>query len=176
MTSLAERLAQDGTTPDRAIFFYRPTGDYGCLSNFSSHSINALYPFAVPGRRMETLNYLTGEHRFQAMKAKTTEEHLRVARAPSAFEAKTRGQSVDLRDGWGNNYGDICYLVMLEVVMTKARQNPDVMAALEQTGTLYIYEDSPTDDIWGVRFREDYRGKNLLGIAWMQARYLLLGK
>lgn len=36
-----------------------------------------------------------------------------------------------------------------------------------------IYEDSPTDDIWGWRFQQSYTGKNLLGRCWMDVREVL---
>jgi ribA/ribD-fused uncharacterized protein len=170
-----DRLEVDGTSEDRAIFFYGALGSsrFGCFSNFSRHVVLLSYP--TDKRLVKTQAYYpTGEHRFQAMKATSAGDHIAIAQASTPKEAKRLGRSIDLRPGWGDSYGDLCYLVMLEIVMTKARQHSDVMEALKLTGSKFIYEDSPIDDIWGVRKGDDYSGKNLLGLAWMQARYLLL--
>jgi predicted NAD-dependent protein-ADP-ribosyltransferase YbiA (DUF1768 family) len=59
---------------------------------------------------------------------------------------------------------------MLEVTTAKARQHADIGKALEVTFDRPIYEDSPVDDIWGVRYRNNYQGKNLLGRCWMETR------
>jgi ribA/ribD-fused uncharacterized protein len=152
------------------VLFYHATGRYGAFSNFSGHTVE----LQVPSQKRRRV-YATGEHRFQAMKAITVKDHTWVAKAISAFDAKKRGgpRGIELRDGWGNDYGDLCWYVMLELVIAKAQQHPEVLRLLRRTGDRPIYEDSPTDDIWGWRYREDYRGKNLLGRCWMTARDLL---
>lgn len=176
--NIESRLTLDGLRgPGDAIFFFRAEDEWGEFSNFSEHSLTLPVPFMDDGPGRPTLGtYPTGEHRFQAMKARTMKDHIAVVNTATPLLSKQAGRSIDLRDGWGNSYGDLCYLVMLETVMAKARANESVMAALDQTGRRWLYEDSPTDDIWGVRHRNDYRGKNLLGLAWMEARAFLLGR
>jgi ribA/ribD-fused uncharacterized protein len=161
-----ERLAADGFEAP-PVLFYRPGDDWGWLSNFWRGDLALPDPFTGERRA-----YPTGEHRYQAMKATDRDAHDWVAAAPTPGEAKDRGRAVALRDGWGERYGDLCYLVMLELVLTKGAQYP-LREALAATGERGIYEDSPTDDIWGWRCGADHRGRNLLGRCWMQARHLL---
>jgi N-glycosidase YbiA len=166
----ADRLAQDGVEGE-PILFYSEDDEYGCFSNFSDHSV------VLPDRwGRENQWYKTGEHAFQARKMTTMVQHDQVRDARTAFHAKKcggpRGVGV-MRDGWGNNYGDLCWYVMLEVVTAKTIQHHEVWEALHDSRGQHIYEDSPVDDIWGWRFRNDYRGKNLLGRAFMTARDII---
>lgn len=165
-----ERLKKDGVFGE-PILFYRPQDRWGIFSNFSLHPIIALHPFT--GKPTE---YATTEHRYQAMKATSDVEHNWVNESSTAFESKKRGAKVELREGWGNSYGDLCYFVMLEALLLKARQHQELLNALSRARSVFghIYEDSPTDDIWGWRYREDHRGKNLLGRALMQTGDILL--
>lgn len=160
------RLKQDGDP--HPVLFYAPHDNLGEFSNFSDHEIWLPHPFGP-----SMINYETGEHRYQAMKAKTAEQHDYVADSMGPAEAKMRGRTVDLRDHWGDTDQDYCYLVMCEVVLVKALQYPEILASLMLTGNHMIYEDSPTDDIWGWRFQSSYSGRNLLGLAWMHARGIL---
>lgn len=162
-----ERIERDGLTED-PIEFYGREGDLFYFSNFSHHTIVLPCPFSGG-----LIDYPTGEHRFQAMKASTKEEHDWVVASATPSEAKKRGRKVQLREGWGNKRFDLCYYVMLEIVLTKANSHDEVLIGLLQTNGRPIWEDSPTDDIWGIRYRNDYRGKNLLGEAWMQAREII---
>jgi ribA/ribD-fused uncharacterized protein len=137
-------------------------------SNFSLHSIRLLDPWTGKPRV-----YKTCEHRYQAMKANSQAEHDWVCEAPTAFESKERGREVKLRLMWGEHYGSYAWYVMWEVVMAKAMQHADVREWLLSTGDRPIYEDSPVDDIWGWRYENDHRGRNLLGRCWMQVRAVL---
>lgn len=159
-----ERLEHDKVPPDvEPVLFYG-----GPFSNFSKHSIWLPNPFTGKA----TL-YATGEHRFQAMKGKTVQVHDDIAGQPRPVDAKHAGGACDLRPGWGNDVGSLCWYVMLEVVLHKALQHGEVRRALDATGQRPMYEDSPVDDIWGWRFQEDHRGKNLLGRCWMRTRTIL---
>lgn len=168
----AERLTHDGWTGVNPVLFYRPRDPFGCLSQFSRHKIVLPNPWT---RKLYI--YEGGEWRFQALKGTSERDHEYVCAAETATEAKFRGSpkgNITFRDDWGNSYGDICWYVMLEVCIAKALQHPEVQQALADTGERPIYEDSPTDDIWGWRKRHDYRGKNLLGEAWMQTRAMIV--
>ena len=169
MTTKEERIEQDGLS-EEPILFYSGRGEgFECFSNFSAHSLFIPSPWTG-----EIHWYKTGEHRYQAMKAVCQEDHDLVASSPSPRVAKTNGRNIELREDWGDLYGDLCYQVMLEVVMAKALQNEAVYHALmlESDGRA-IWEDSPYDASWGIRKGDDYSGSNLLGRAWMHTREVL---
>lgn len=159
----SERLQLDGDF--NPVLFYAPKSRLGLFSNFSEHPVKAVDPWTNKPR-----TYQTGEHRYQAMKANNVDDHEYVLEINDPGAAKNRGRQVELRAGWGNNFPDLCWYVMLEVVTLKARQNIDVLMELADTQNHVIYEDSPIDDIWGWRYQTSYNGKNLLGRCWMQAR------
>lgn len=163
-----ERLEQDGWGGVEPILFYSPRDPFGCLSNFSKHTVRLPDPWTGNFR-----TYATGEHRFQALKGTSREDHDYVLKAGHPSEAQKRGGplgKITFRDDWGNNYGDMCWYVMLELCFAKALQHREVQRTLDATGEALIYEDSPTDDIWGWRYSTSYTGKNLLGRCWMQVR------
>lgn len=169
-----ERLLKDGHLGIEPVEFYGPSdhlpdlGNVGVFSNFSAHTVRLVNPWTgLPEV------YATGEHRFQAMKAITQEDHDYVAASDNPGQSKKRGRQIHLRSGWGSSYGDLCWYVMTEVTLAKAIQHPEVGIILASTSGRPIWEDSPTDDIWGIRFEGDYRGKNLLGNAWEQVRAIM---
>lgn len=168
--NLQERLELDGYNPicDDPIFFYGKRNDYGEFSNFSPHEIQLLHPFTGLVQR-----YSTAEHRYQACKAtnKTDHDIIRAQARPS--DTKKLGRQIQLRESWGNDYGDLCWYVMFELVLAKFSQHDHLQKLLLSTDDRLIYEDSPTDDIWGIRYAQDYRGKNLLGRVLMEVREIL---
>lgn len=172
-----ERLKRDGYGGVRPVLFYGPKNPNGLGSNFSKHAVWLPHP-----QTGKLTRYPTGEHRFQAMKATDARCHDAIANQPTAGKSKEAGgprSSVEgfvLRDGWGNNYGDLCWYVMAELVLAKALQHEDVQRWLTWTEEAPIYEDSPVDDIWGWRYEQSYTGKNLLGRCWMLTRGILKEK
>lgn len=164
-----QRLDRDGAIDP--ILFYNHLDEHGDFSNFDTrHPIDMPHPFT-----MRVVTYPGGEWRYQACKGRDQEAHDYVLAAPTAFESKLRGNEIALRTHWGNNQGDICWFVMCELLTAKVLQHSDVMELLAETGQRWIYEDSPTDDIWGWRFHQSHSGKNLLGLGWMHTRALVLG-
>jgi ribA/ribD-fused uncharacterized protein len=159
-----ERLIAEGYDPEVVVpeLFYR-SSTLG--SNFSPHSVKMLNPWTS-----SPTVYRTCEHRYQAMKATTLADHDYVNAANRPIDSKNRGREIQLREGWGEHYGDFCWYVMFEVVLAKTLQHAEVRRWLKSTGDRPIYEDSPTDDIWGWRYGNDHRGRNLLGRSWMQIR------
>jgi ribA/ribD-fused uncharacterized protein len=162
-----QRLEADGYAGIEPVLFYR-SKTLG--SNFSPHRVRYLDPWEGKPRV-----YKTCEHRYQAMKATTAKDHEYVCgylEDPNntPLSSKGRGREIKLREGWGEHYGDFCWYVMFEVVLGKTLQHAEVQRWLRSTGDRPIYEDSPVDDIWGWRYRDDYRGRNLLGRCWMQVR------
>lgn len=167
-----ERLVRDEWQGIEPILFYRPENAFGCLSMFSAH------PIILPDPWTGALRiYEGGEWRFQALKGQTQSCHDYVCEARSASAAKWRGgpkSRLVFREDWGDDHGHICWYVMLEACLAKALQHVEVQDALSATGERLIYEDSPSDAIWGWRDGKDYCGKNLLGRAWMQTRAMIL--
>jgi ribA/ribD-fused uncharacterized protein len=156
-----ERMERDGLT-EEPIEFYGKNCEHNYFSNFSPHDLWLPHPFTG-----ENTPYKTGEHRYQAMKAYAESEHDYVLESPTPFESKERGRAVALKPGWDDW---LSYYVMCEAVWAKAINHDHILKALLDTNERAIWEDSPVDDIWGIRYRGDYRGKNLLGKAWMQVR------
>jgi ribA/ribD-fused uncharacterized protein len=161
----SKRLEQDGDLDP--ILFYKPRDEYGCFSNFSLHTIVLPDPWT-----WEMRAYPTGEHRYQALKSDDQEGHEYVMEIGNPGAAQKRGRQVNLREGWREDHLGLGYYVMLELVIAKTVQHSFVQRELASTGDHIIYEDSPVDDIWGWRYSNDYSGKNLLGVCWMQSRAL----
>lgn len=167
-------MKADGTT-DPVLFYGHKNGPYAVFSNFSQHQVWLPHPY----RGGQLVPYFTTEHRFQAMKAPNESAHDAIRNMPSAYGAKEAGgprskvPGMVLREGWGSDYGDLCWYVMFEAVLAKACQHQEMYAALMETGSRHIYEDSPKDDIWGWRFEGDHRGKNLLGRVLMDVREIV---
>lgn len=176
MKTLKERVTEDGFEGFEPVLFYSSGDEWGMFSNFSRHPVVLPHPWSG-----QPVRYATSEHRYQALKATKESDHDWVAGLLdndiiSPSESKDRGgpKGIRLRTDWGDNYHDLCYYVMLEVIMAKVLQHPVMGELLSDTGGRPIYEDSPTDAIWGVRFnyKRDYSGKNLLGRALMETRSL----
>jgi ribA/ribD-fused uncharacterized protein len=111
--------------------------------------------------------YRTVEHFFQAAKARSYFDHEWVRDAWKPAEAKFRGRGVRLRPDWEK--------VKLDVMMVGLRVKfaPGSLMAnmLLGTGNRYIAEDSPKDDVWGIRDPQGgYTGQNLLGKCLMEVR------
>lgn len=164
-----ERLQQDGVVGE-PVLFYGARNENGEGSNFAFYGVWLPNPYTGKVEWHET-----GEHRYQAMKATNAEDYKYVQASAGPGVSKKRGREILLREGWGDRYGDLCYYVMLELTLAKVLQNDEVARWLKATGARHIYEDSPTDDIWGWRFRSDYRGRNLLGRCLIEARKILYG-
>lgn len=163
-----ERLAQDGAV--NPILFYGAGGFWGVFSNFSGHGIWLRHPWTG-----EFVFYPTSEYRFQCMKACSEEDHNYVLAAKTPTEAKHRGgpRGIALIDGWDASYRGFAYYAMFEALVAKTLQHDEASTAVRNSGQRHIYEDSRTDDIWGWRYQQDYRGKNLLGRCWMDVRALV---
>ncbi len=173
-----ERLRADGYDPETVepVLFFGPDDECWWASNFSPWTVTLPNPWEPE----ILVTHPTGEHPFQAGKATTRQEWEYVAglwpegKPIAAYTAKKRGKRVDpLRAGWDEW---VAYALMVRIVRAKALDHWDVREALLATGDRPMYEDSPVDDIWGWRFRNNYGGKNQLGKAWMAVRGELRGE
>lgn len=131
----------------------------GHFSNFAVCRLRMAHPWTG----VDT-EYLTVEHRFQAYKAASADEHDYVNRAPTAREAKNRGREVKMRADWE---GTLRVDVMREALRVKFAA-PFFADALRRTGNLTLIEDAPWDPIWGCG--PDGKGRNLLGKLLMDVR------
>jgi N-glycosidase YbiA len=137
------------------INFYSTTGEYGCFSNFSRHTV------FLKGKR-----WPTSEHYFQAQKFADTEheEALRLCKKPSEAAAMGRSRKLPLRRDWES----VKESVMLDALRAKFTQHDDLKAILLGTGDAKLVEHTANDSYWGDG--GDGSGKNRLGQLLMQVR------
>jgi ribA/ribD-fused uncharacterized protein len=148
-------VAEAEQEPPSVINFYSTTGEYGCFSNFSRHTV------FLKGKR-----WPTSEHYFQAQKFAGTEheEAVRLCKRPSEAAAMGRSRKLPLRRDWESVKDGI----MLEVVRAKFTQHDDLKAILLGTGDAKLVEHTENDSYWGDG--GDGSGKNRLGQILMQVR------
>ena len=137
------------------IEFYSTTGEYGCFSNFSRHSI------FLKGKR-----WPTSEHFFQAQKfaGEPDEEAIRKVAKPSQAAAMGRDRKRPLRRDWES----VKEQVMLDALRAKFTQHEELKAILLGTGDAVLVEHTAKDSYWGDG--GDGSGKNRLGQLLMQLR------
>ncbi len=139
-----------------AIKFYQERQQpYGCLSNFSAHSVE-----------IDGTPWATVEHYYQAMKFAGTPHEDAVRLAPAPMIAKTLGndRSHPLRADWDAVKDD----VMRRGVRAKFAQHADIRAVLLGTGDETLIEAAPNDYYWGCG--ADGTGRNMLGKVLMEVR------
>ncbi len=141
--------------PRTVINFYSTTGEYGCFSNFSRHSI-----------RLKGKRWPTTEHFFQAQKFVGTEheEEVRLAKTAMLAARMGRDRKRPLRHDWESQKDQ----VMLEAVRAKFNHHADLKTVLLGTGNALLVEHTKNDSYWGDG--GDGSGKNRLGQILMQVR------
>lgn len=141
--------------PKTVVNFYSTTGEYGCFSNFSKHSIH------LKGKR-----WPTSEHFFQAQKFAGTEHEEAVRKCKTAREAANLGRSrkLPLRRDWESVKEE----VMLEALRAKFTQHEDLRELLLGTGDATLVEHTTNDSYWGDG--GDGSGRNRLGQLLMRLR------
>jgi len=135
------------------INFYSTTGEYGCFSNFSRHSI------FLNGKRWPTT-----EHFFQAMKFQGTEHEEAVRMAKRPMEAASMGR--DRKRPFRRDWESVKDQIMLEAVRAKFTQHDDLKAILLGTGDAKLVEHTANDSYWGDG--GDGSGQNMLGQILMR--------
>jgi ribA/ribD-fused uncharacterized protein len=142
-------------------------------------------PFTVDG-----IKYATSEHWMMAGKARTFGDGETLHKIledsqgehPSPKLAKAWGREVRgfTQEAWER----VAFGVVTEGNVHKFGQNPKLGAFLQETGERVLVEASPYDTVWGIglavsdvrsRSPHEWRGRNLLGFAIMQARTILGG-
>ena len=118
--------------------------EYFFLSNF--------YPAVVHYRGF---TYMNSEAAFQAQKCLDDDDRLKFCTL-EPNEAKRLGRKVRLRDDWE----EIKYKFMLEIVRAKFRQDRKLRESLLKTGNAELIEGNTWGDrVWGVDLKTG-RGKN----------------
>lgn len=131
----------------------RFVGDFRWLSNF----------FVSPVRDELGRVYASVEHAYQAAKASTEEDRLRIASAPSPTKAKHYGAKLDLPPGWD----DRRLGVMRRLLADKFAPGSPLADKLIATGDAVLVEGNTWGDrFWGV----DGTGENQLGRLLMERR------
>lgn len=136
------------------------------------------HPFTHQGVR-----YRTAEHFMMAEKARLFGDHHRLAlilAADSPGEAKRHGREVR---GFSSDVWDRkCVAIVRDGSIAKFASTREMRSYLVGTGNRVLVEASPRDQIWGVGMGptdpaierpSQWRGRNLLGFALMQARAAL---
>lgn len=135
------------------VYFYTPW--MSPLDNFSAFRIE------IWGEK-----FATSEHAYQWKKYVDVlpEVAERILNAPSPYSVKeiSDAHKADVDP----NFDKLS--VMEEILRTKLAQHEKVREVLLETGNKQIYENSPTDEFWGVG--ESGNGQNHLGKLWMKLR------
>lgn len=136
-----------------AILFYgHKSGHYKCFSNWYSCSF--------------TWNGYTWANSEQAlMSAKSFDKnyHKKIKKATNPADAKRLGRSVKLRPDWDQ----VKFNIMVEILLAKFSQNPELKKILLETEDQVIHEDC-NDPWWGggpnYPGGRDYLGKALCSV------------
>jgi GTP cyclohydrolase II len=140
---------------NRELFFYEPFDEDGYLSNFAD------YPIEV-----DEQTWKTSEHCYQASKFTDNViiNKIKSASTPAETFLLSRKYNSHTRDDWF----DIRYQRMLDIVRAKFSQHTKLAYYLVATENKIIKEHSHKDDYWGDG--GDGHGKNCLGKILMQVR------
>jgi hypothetical protein len=120
---------------------FEGANEWGALSNF----------YQGAPIRFDRFAFATGEHFFQALKAKTRADFNKVIACPTPAEAKQQGKHMlRLRPDWER----VKYDVMRLVLSRKFAQGRDEARVLLATGNALIVEGTMWgDQVWGVDLR-----------------------
>jgi ribA/ribD-fused uncharacterized protein len=137
-------------------FFTKKCRDTGFCSNFKPG-----YGFHDD----EGVWWDTSEHFYQAMKTPIPQERQYIRVAATAFQAKTRGDEVNIYQDWGARKID----TMRQAIKYKFAPGTEAARLLQCTGIGYLVEWAPWGDtFWGVD--ESHVGLNWLGRLLMERR------
>lgn len=133
------------------------TGDHSFLSNFHPSPI-----------KVDAFTFPTVEHYYQASKAAKYDEFMLVYRCPTPAEAKRAGRKVQMKQSFEQDKKAI----MLEGVIRKFQQNPELRHRLIATGDEELVEFNTWGDAyWGCPVNG--YGENWLGRVLMITRAVL---
>lgn len=143
-----------GDSSSTIIYFCSKIKEYGELSNFYSCSFD-----------LDSKNWKTVEHYFQAYKTLDPKDQEYIRNLPTPKEAKQYGRMVSLRKDWE----EIKLEVMKKACLAKFTQNENLKKILLSTGTKELREHTFRDKFWGDGGKNG-KGKNHLGKILMEIR------
>lgn len=112
--------------------------------------------------------WTSAEHAYQAAKMGDRDKMLKFSKLSTPKDAKIAGGLITMREDWD----DVKYGIMLDIVRAKFNQNPDLQHLLLSTGNAYLEETNTwRDTTWGVC---EGRGLNWLGQILMKVREELM--
>ena len=134
----------------------------GWLSNY--------YPCTI---KYDGLEYKSSEAAYQSMKTLDKNDRIRFTQY-DADTSKKQGRKLNVRSDWD----EVKYLLMVDIVYEKFKQNEELRKMLMSTGDESFLEDTTGwhDNIWGNCSCEkckNIEGQNLLGKALAVARELI---
>ena len=151
------------------VFFWKDDEENGCFSNWYRRK------FVI-----DDFEYLHVEQYMMAQKAKLfhdSERYTAILRSTKPWECKDLGKQVKPFDS--KKWNAVRFEVVKAGNRAKFMQNPDLKAALLNTGEAILAEASPKDTIWGIGLDaaaaantdpSRWPGQNLLGRALMELR------
>lgn len=138
-------------------------GEFGFLSNFHKCTIR---------KNLVGKVYLSSEHYYVAHKAKTEKDH-EYLRNHDFDGLKRAGREIDIREDWE----EVKVEIMMEALLEKFTQNPELGQKLMDTGDRLIVEGNDwCDNFYGdCRCSKcvDINGENILGKLLMSLREYL---
>jgi ribA/ribD-fused uncharacterized protein len=150
------------------IDFFDETPEADFLSNFYPSPIRLDLGYGQ-------IQYSTGEHAYQAAKAKDEKAHLEIALSDDPGRSKFLGNTCDIREDWEQ----VKVEIMRKVLAAKFPFDRDNALSLRlvNTGTAVLIEGTNwNDQVWGVAYHnmsQSIRGRNLLGVLLMERRGVL---
>lgn len=136
------------------------TGEYHYLSNFYKS------PMMYSGVVIDTV-----EHGYQAMKTLDLRQRADIFAAPTPGAAKRMGRRVGVRDNWD----EIKFLVMWDLLQIKFHSTPSLRTQLQATGDEVLIEGNTWgDEIWGCTKQPGNWGPQWVGQNWLGRLLMLL--
>jgi len=159
--------------PTLVIPFWKADSSFGMFSKWSP------YPVVEDGITFHTSEHYLTYHK--AMLFGDPDTANRVLASSDPRQAKAVGRRVRNwdRDIWETNQLPI----MVRALWLKVKQHKEIRQLLLQTDGMVLAEASPYDNTWGVGYgpsdkrahdSNQWKGRNLLGEAWMTVRYALI--
>lgn len=157
------------------LFFWGHTPRVEGVVDFSCFSQWYLAEFEVDG-----VVYRTAEHYMMAEKARLFGDEDKLSQilvASTPAEAKKLGRRVSPFDQ--GRWNEACFDIVVCGSLAKFAADPRLFRVLLGTGDRVLVEASPRDRVWGIGMGRnnplatnpaEWRGRNLLGFALMEAR------
>jgi len=153
--SNSELIRDSNYVTDTGVYFYTPR--FYAFDNMSAFSVT-----------IWGYTFMTAEHAYQWKKYSSSHPKLalEILHAPSAYATKKIANAhIDITPAdWVEQRVE----AMESILRAKMKQHEKLVRLLIETEDRVIYENSPTDNFWGIG--SDGMGENTLGKLWMKLR------